>query len=402
MLNVITVSDAVKLIKENFSPLEEYETVTLDKALGRTVSEDIKSTEDVPCFDRSTMDGYAVFAADTYGAGESIPAFLLITGEVLMGENADFELKRGCCVKISTGGMLPRNADAVVPVENTEEDIDTCLCFKTVSPFENVTRRGDDIKENEIIIKRNTRLNAAHIGLLASCGTSEIRVSKRARVGIISTGNEITALGEAPEPGKIREVNSHTLDALCNLYGCETKVYGTVRDEYSEILAAVKKSAAECDCVLISGGSSAGTKDMTVKVIDELGTVYAHGIAMKPGKPTIIGKIGNKAVFGLPGHPAACFFVTEVIVKELLNILNRKSETAVLKSCVLCENISSNHGREDYVCVKINGEEALPVYGKSGILSTLCEADGYIVIERNREGLVPGDCVEVHPFGGKL
>lgn len=399
MLNVITVEEAIKILKNNFTVSSQTETVCLDEAFGRITAEDIFSGENVPSFSRSTMDGFALCAADTYGSGESMPAMLDIKGEILMGEGAHTPIKNGECFKISTGGMLPDGANAVIPVENTDEDNGACLIYKSVSPFENVTKKGDDIKIGECIVKKGTYLSPAHIGLLASVGKSKINVIKEPTVGIISTGNEIIGLDEKLTDGKIHEVNSHQLSALCRSYGCKTRFYGTIKDEYDAILSAVEKSVNECDIVLISGGSSAGAKDMTVNVIEKIGTVFAHGLAMKPGKPTIIGKAYGKAVFGLPGHPAACYFVTEIIVKQLINILLGKNEKSVTQKMKIAENISSNHGREEYICVKTDGENAVPVYGKSGLMSVLCEADGYIRINRNCEGLKNGDTVNFYPFG---
>ena len=401
MLNVITTDEATDLLKLNFKELNKTECVFIDEALGRIAAEDIFSQEDVPPFSRSTMDGYALKAAGTYGSGESLPAMLDIKGEILMGECAQCELKDGECVKISTGGMLPDGADAVIPVENTDEDNGTCLVYKSLSPLENVTKRGDDIKSGECIIKKGTPLSPAHIGLIASTGQKEVEVFKRPSVAVISTGDEIAGLEEKLLPGKIREVNSRQLAALCRTYGCDVKLYGIIKDEYGKILAAVKTAAAECDVVLISGGSSAGAKDMTVKVIEEIGEVFCHGLAMKPGKPTIIGKADGKAVFGLPGHPAACYFVTEIIVRRLIDILLCRSTEKIGIKLPLCENISSNHGREEYICVKFADGFAVPVYAKSGIISALSEADGYIKIERNCEGLKQGDTVEVFLLGGK-
>ena len=398
MLNVITVEEAIKILKDNFSESVQNETVLLDEAFGRIAAEDILSGEDVPSFSRSTMDGYALKAADTYGSGESMPAMLDIVGEILMGESADMTLESGKCIKISTGGMLPEGADAVIPVENTDEDNGLCLVYKSVSPFENVTKKGDDIKVGECVIKKCTVLSPAHIGLLASVGKAEINVKKLPKVGIISTGNEIIEADEKLAAGKIREVNSHSLSAQCCSYGCEVKRYGTFKDEYEKIFSAVETAKNECDIVLISGGSSAGTKDMTVHVIEKIGTVFAHGLAMKPGKPTIIGQADGKAVFGLPGHPAACWFVTEIIVKQLVNILLGKEEKEITQKLKITENISSNHGREEFICVKTDGETAVPVYGKSGLMSILCEADGYIRIDRNCEGLKKDETVEVFPF----
>lgn len=398
MLNVITVEEAIKILKDNFCTSSQTETVYLDEAFGRITAEDIFSAEDVPSFSRSTMDGYALSASDTYGSGESMPAMLDIKGEILMGECTDTPIKNGECFKISTGGMLPVGADAVIPVENTDEDNGVCLIYKSVSPFENVTKKGDDIKIGECVVKKGTYLSPAHIGLLASVGKSKINVIKKPTVGIISTGNEIIGFNEKLTDGKIREVNSHQLSALCRSYGCEAKLYGTVKDEYKAIVSAVETAVNECDIVLISGGSSAGTKDMTVNVIEKIGTVFAHGLAMKPGKPTIIGKVRGKAVFGLPGHPAACYFVTEIIVKQLINILFGKNDKSVTQKLILSENISSNHGREEYICIKTDSEAAVPVYGKSGLMSVLCEADGYIKIGRNCEGLKKGDTVNFYPF----
>lgn len=398
MLNVITVEEAIRILKENFTESTACEDVPLDSAFGRITAEDIFSGEDVPSFSRSTMDGYALKAADTYGAGESMPAMLDIRGEILMGACADNGIHGGECVKISTGGMLPEGADAVIPVENTDEDNGLCLVYKSVSPFENVTKKGDDVKIGDCVIKKGTLLSAAHIGQLASVGKAEIKVKKRPTVGIISTGNEIIELNEKLTAGKIREVNSHSLSALCTSYGCDVKRYGTVKDEYENIFGAVEKAKNECDIVLVSGGSSAGTKDMTVNVIEKIGTVFAHGLAMKPGKPTIIGRADGKAVFGLPGHPAACWFVTEIIVKQLVNILLGREEKELVQTLKIKENISSNHGREEYICVKTDGEYASPVYGKSGLMSMLCEADGYIRIERNCEGLKKDETVNVYPF----
>lgn len=398
MLNVISVDEAVTLIKNNFTQSTAAQTVPLPCACGRIAACDITSRENVPPFSRSTMDGYALFAGDTYGAGEAIPSMLDIDGEILMGEEAKNALCRGKCIKISTGGMLPAGADAVIPVENTDEENGVCLIYKSVSPFENVTREGDDIKRGAVITEKGTLLTPAHIGLLASAGVFDVPVIKKPLIGIISTGNEIIAADEDLTPGKIREVNSFALAALCASLGCETEFFGTVKDEYGSILAAVSDALGKCDAVLISGGSSAGVKDMTVSVIAEKGEVLAHGLAMKPGKPTIIGKCGNKAVFGLPGHPAACFFVTEIIVKQYIDLLLGKREKAFTKECTVTENISSNHGREEFICVKTDGGYASPVYGKSGLMSIICEADGYIRIGRNTEGVKKGERVSVHRF----
>ncbi len=400
MLNVVSVENAKKIIREQFGSFEcGCEAVELYNAFGRTAACDILSKEDIPSFSRSTMDGYAVKAADTFGASDSIPAILTVRGEILMGENADFRIESGECVKISTGGMLPEGADSVVPVETAEEEIGgVCLCYKAVSPLENVTSRGDDVRAGQTVIKKGTVLNFTHIGVLAAMGADKVKVIKKPVVGIISTGDELTATSAQAQCGKVRDVNTFLLSAMCEKYGCASKPYGIIRDRREDILSAVKKACDECDAVLISGGSSAGLRDMTASVIGEIGSVLAHGIAMKPGKPTIIGKAGSKAIFGLPGHPAACCFVTEIIVREFFDICLKSDRIKRSIKCILSENISSNHGREEYLCVKIASGTAYPVYAKSGVISLLCDCDGYIQIGRDCEGLKKGEEVSVFSF----
>ncbi len=400
MLKVVSVQTALEIIKENFSDIPiPTETVSLENSLGRVLAEDIMSRENVPAFDRSTVDGYAVKASDTYGSCESIPSQLDIIGEILMGERAEAEIKDGQCIKISTGGMLPEGADSVVMVENTDNSFDDiCLVYKSVSPFENVNRKGDDIKEGSLIFNRGRKITSKEIGILAALGISKVNVFRNPRVGIISTGDEIVPVDSAPDFGKIRDINSHILSALMREAGCEATLYGIVRDDYDAILDLMQKTVSENDIVLISGGSSAGARDMTMDIISKLGEVYLHGIAMKPGKPTIVGKINGKAVFGLPGHPTAGYFVTLRLVKPLVNIvLCRKDNTRKIKSKMLC-NISSNHGREEILCVKLSDEGATPVYGKSGVISLLSESDGYIIIDRNCEGLKANDETEIYLF----
>lgn len=398
MLEVVPVNEAAEKIKAAFAQNnKKSETVPLSEAVGRTAAQNIVSRENVPLFSRSVMDGYALKAKDTFGAGDSIPCMLNIAGEILMGQEASISIGNGQCVKISTGGMLPEGADAVIPVELTEEDIgDICLVYKAVSPFENVTAKGDDVAEDQVVIKKGTVLTSAHIGVLAAMGQEKVCVAKKPLIGIISTGDELTDITEKSAPGKIRDVNTYLLSALTEKYGGIAKKYGIIRDEYEALLSALKTASEECDSVLISGGSSAGTRDMTARAISELGEVFIHGLAMKPGKPTIIGKIGGKAVFGLPGHPAACYFVTEILVKQLLHLLLGAESKENYAICKISENISSNHGREEMLCVRTENGIAFPLRGKSGIISLLSQADGYIKIDRDCEGLQKNETVKVY------
>ncbi len=400
MLKVVSSGEALEIINEKFASAEcETEIVGLYASLGRVLAEDIISRENIPAFNRSTVDGYAVKASDTYGCGESIPAQLDIIGEILMGESATVPIKDGQCIKISTGGMLSEGADSVVMVEHTDNSFDSlCLIYKTVSPFENVTRKGDDIKEGETVLKKGTVITSRETGVLASLGIKEVSVIRKPRVGIISTGDEIVPIESEITLGKIRDVNSHILSALMREKGCECKEYGIIKDSREDIYNTVVEAVKENDIILISGGSSAGTRDMTADIISSLGEVYVHGIAVKPGKPTIIGKIDGKAVFGLPGHPAASYFVClRFIIPLVDSLLCRKTKERKVKARLL-QNISSNHGREEIVCVRLTDEGAKPVFGKSGVISLLSDSDGYIIIDRNREGVKYGETVEIHLF----
>ncbi len=400
MLKVVSVQTALEIIKDNFSDISiPTETVSLEESLGRVLADDIISSENIPAFDRSTVDGYALIASDTYGSSESIPSQLDIVGEILMGQEATINITSGQCVKISTGGMLPEGADSVVMVENTDNSFgDMCLVYKSVSPNENVNRKGDDIKDGFPVFTKGRTITSREIGVLSALGISTVKVFSKPKVGIISTGDEIVPIDSHLSFGKIRDINSHILSCLMRENGCEATLYGIVKDEYNEIISAMKKAVSENDIVLISGGSSAGARDMTVDIISSLGEVYLHGIAMKPGKPTIVGKINGKAVFGLPGHPTAGYFVTLRLVKSLADMmLCRNDNIRKIKAKMLC-NISSNHGREEILCIKLTEDGAKPLYGKSGVISLLSESDGYIIIDRNCEGLKADDETEIFLF----
>ncbi len=400
MLKVVSTETADEIIENSFSSYAvTTERVGIEKLCGRILARDILSQENVPSFDRVTVDGYAVLSSDTFGCSESMPAQLEVLGEILMGDEAKQSITTGQCVKISTGGMLPEGADSAVMVENTEEAFDgSCLVYKAVSPFENVTKKGDDVKIGDRVLEKGTCLSSKHIGVLASLGVTEAECFKKIRVGIISSGDEVVSIENTPAPGQVRDVNSHILCALCLEAGCECIKYGIVTDNYEKLYTTVKKALSECDIILLSGGSSAGARDMTVKVIGELGRVLLHGIAMKPGKPTIVGEIEGKAVFGLPGHPAAAYFTALRFVVPLIKRLygiNDKVRTVIAVTDV---NISSNHGREEFIPVKLTDGVAQPIFRKSGVISLLCEADGYIVVDRNKEGLKAGEAVEVRLF----
>ena len=395
MLHVVTKEEAVQCVRafaKSVAP--RTEEISLSRAFGRTLAADVIAQEDVPAFDRSTMDGYAVCAADTFGASAAMPSQLEIAGEIAMGEAPDLQLRRGQCARIATGGMLPQGADAVVMVEHTDEAEGLCLVYQAVFPGRNVTRRGEDIVCGATALPAGTRLLAQHIGILAAVGQYVVPVWQKPSVAVLSTGDEIVR--SAPSAGQVRDVNSDLLCAMLAAQGCEPQFHGVTPDDRTAIRNALADCLHHADAVLLSGGSSAGTRDLTVSVLDELGKVFFHGIAMKPGKPTIFGAAQGKPVFGLPGHPLAAYFVFRLVVSAYLDALLRCPAERPIRTAALAVNVPSNHGREEYLCVRIdeNGE-AVPLHTKSGVISVLSAADGFIRIPRDTEGLDKGTVVEV-------
>lgn len=400
MLKVISTGEAIEEVLNCVQGASTgTEFVSLSACLGRKIAKDIISDEFIPPFSRSTVDGFAVSASDTYGSSESVPAMLTLKGEILMGEKAEEKIKKGECIRISTGGMLPVGADSVVMLEHTQTDFDgLCLVFKAVGPFENVTKKGDDIVPGRMVIKKGTVLSSKHIGILASLGITEIECTKRPVVAVISTGDELVEITEKPADGKIRNINSAMLSALLLENGCDVVDSGIIRDSKAELEKALKKAANESDVILISGGSSAGARDLTAEIINENGSLLFHGISMKPGKPTIFGSCFGKPVFGLPGHPTAAYFVSVRMVLPLLRKLGAVAKGTKKETAVLSCNLPSNHGREEIVCVELENGKATPVFGKSGIVSLLSESDGYVIIDRNCEGLKTNEEVTVNLF----
>ncbi|MCL2408357.1 MAG: molybdopterin molybdotransferase MoeA [Oscillospiraceae bacterium] len=401
MLTVKTPDEALQIIYDRFAPLDSpAEIVDINSAHSRTLHGDIVAGEYVPGFDRSTVDGYAVIAADTFGSSDAIPAVLTLTGEVLMGTSAELTLTPNSCVAVSTGGDLPDGADAVVMLEHTENYGDGLIGVTSpVSPGNNIIFKGDDVTPGTRILTKGTTLLPHDIGILSALGVVEVSVRPRPIIGVISTGDELIDPAETPNRGQVRDVNTPLLAAQARKYGAEVKSYGIIRDEESALRGAVLRSASECDITLISGGSSAGTRDLTARVIESAGELLFHGIAMKPGKPTILGDIGSKPIWGLPGHPVAAYFVTELFVRPLIARLTGAKLNLRTTTAQISEAISSNHGRAEYIAVILDGNTAHPIRGKSGLIASLAGADGYICIPRDSEGIPKGAEIVVMYFG---
>ena len=406
MLYVKTPEDVLALIESEFSAVAPAELVSLGCAMGRVLAEDIAAAEYVPDFDRSTVDGYAVRAGDTFGCTDAIPAILPLQGEVLMGEGADFALNPGECVAVPTGGAVPAGADSVVMIEYTEDYGDgTIGISKSAAPGQNMIFRGDDVYPGKVILKKGRVLSSQDIGALAAIGRVQVPVVKKLTVGVISTGDELVPPEESPKAGQVRDVNSPMLEAMLGAFGVNVINYGIVIDEEALLSEKVTKAVSECDAVLLSGGSSVGVKDAACRIIESMGELLLHGIAIKPGKPTILGKAGRKPLVGLPGHPVAAYFITKLFILPLLSRLMGRKQENYTTTAKVTESVSANHGRAQVHCCRLerraDGLWAIPIRGKSGLITTLAGAEGYFVIDRDCEGLPKGAEIQVTITSGE-
>jgi molybdopterin molybdotransferase len=416
--NYLLPSDALKLILNSISEDRVLiERLKIEDCYGCVAASDIFSHEDLPAFSRSTVDGYALNSADTFGTKETSPAYITVKHEVFMGTEPEFSIKKAEAAKMPTGGMLPNGADSVVMLEHVQVISDDMIeVMRSAAPGENVIQKGEDVKRGEVIIKKGRRLRPQDIGALAGTGITEIEVFKRPVVSIIVTGDEIVPAGSALKLGQIRDINSYTLSGLIIDCGGIPIKKGIFKDDYNVLKNAVIEAIDSSDIVLISGGTSAGTKDMTADIIndiaenyDEKNGVLFHGISVKPGKPMIGGIINNKPVLGLPGHPAAivvCFdlFIRPVIEK-LMGIDQKKLFFKPITANItakMAKSIASSAGREDHIRVYIEEKDgelcAFPVLGKSGLITTLVKADGIVVIPHAKLGLDVGEEVIVKLF----
>jgi molybdopterin molybdotransferase len=366
------------------------------------------SPADLPTFRRSTMDGFAVRAADTFGATEGLPAYLELVDEVFMGRAPERTLGLGECARIATGGMLPEGADAVVMVEQTQEvGANTIEALRPVAPGENVVQIGEDVRTGDPLLPRGHALRPQDLGGLVALGITSVKVARKLRVGIVSGGDELVDPEDSPGPGQIRDINSYTLAALIRRDGHEPNLVGVLPDDYAALNNASRKALTESDVVILSAGSSVSARDMTAQVIDSLGKpgVLVHGVSLKPGKPTILALCAEKPVFGLPGNPVSCMVTYDLFVAPTLAHLSGAAAPQLRRtvSARLTRNIASATGREDYVQVRLErlpdgGLDAVPVFGKSNLIFTLIRADGMLKVPLDAGGLNAGSQVEVVLF----
>jgi molybdopterin molybdotransferase len=388
-------------------PRVQTEQVPLDEATGRVLAEDIHADVDLPDFMRSTMDGYAVRASSTFGASEANPAYLSVTGSVIMGESPSFSIGIGQAAGISTGGMLPEGADSVIMIEHTEAVDHTSIeVYRSVAPGQNILEKGEDIRKNAVLVSGGEKLRAQEAGLLAAFGQNRVRVYKKPVIGIISTGDEIIPIHKRPGPGQIRDINMYTLCGLVKNAGAEPVFLGIVKDSFNDLLEKCTLALDKSDMVLISGGSSVGTRDFTIQVLSALphARILVHGIAISPGKPTILAKSQDYAIWGLPGQVVSAMVVFEVVVKPFIEHIGGlciEHKKAFKLPALVSRNISSSQGRADYIRVRLNEKNGVlwaePILGKSGLINTMVKAQGLIEIGVNTEGLDKGARVEVIP-----
>ena len=399
--HVVPEEEALRLIEEVAdSHCIDVEEVGLEEACGRTLAQEVTAAMDVPAFNRSTVDGFAVISGDSHGASTAIPAMVDKIGSVEMGQLAGKGIQALQTMYVPTGGMLPDGADAVVMIEDTEMlDEETVAVYKAVTSGDNVIHRGDDIKAGATILDKGRHLTPVDIGVLAAMGINTVRVLRQVRVSILSTGDEIIPVGDKADLGQIYDINGNVLVQMCRVLGVEVVAHKIIKDDFDDLYKAVKEGTDRSDLVILSGGSSVGTRDYTYEVIEKLkdSRMLLKGVAVKPGKPTILGTGNGSIIFGLPGHPVSSIMIFRIFVQHLLERLMGIEGVPRTFEGVLTESVHGAPGRTTYQMVKVErtGSDLRikPVYGRSGMITLLSESDGYIRIPAEKEGLEAGAAI---------
>lgn len=381
---------------------------------GRVLAAPVVARENLPATHRAAMDGYAVRAADLFGASEGSPAYLDVAGHCDIDALPGMHLHPGQCLGIVTGGTLPEGADAVLMVEYAHDLGGGAIeAHRAVAPWENVMLRGEDAAEGATVLPAGTLLRPQEVGLLAALGETRPQVFRRPRVAILSTGDELVPVGSSPRPGQIRDVNTHTLACLVRRAGGQPLCLGLAPDELDALEGGLRKALTEADVVLLSGGSSVGVRDLTVAALERIegAELLCHGVAISPGKPLIVARVGRKLVWGLPGQVTSAQVVMLVLTMPFLRHIAGWTDPFDVarwpfRRAVLARNLATRQGREDYVRVRLEpGDDdlplAVPVLGKSGLLKTLTGSDGVVRIPAEAEGLERGTVVDVLLFGDR-
>jgi molybdopterin molybdotransferase len=395
---LIPYQKAKEIIDQHIQPITRTESVPIDDAVNRVLAEDLVAVMTVPPFNRAAMDGYAVKAKDTFGAGQFKPKVFKIVGEVHAGEKPDEKIKSGECLQISTGAVMPDGADSVMMVEDTEREGAQVKIFKSVTPSSNVGKMGEDIKEGAVVLKAGVLLDAGKVGVLASQGLVKVKVYEKPRIAVLPTGEEVVPVGKKLKPGQLYDINSHTISSLVSINGGTPVRIGIAGDKAEELRATIKQ-ALHSDIVVLSGGSSVGERDLLVDVIEGWGEVLFHGVQVKPGKPTIFAIVEGKPLMGMPGYPTSCLINAYLFlmpaIRKMAHLPMRTGDTVKAK---LSRRVPGSTGRRQFLTVKLVGDEAVSVFKESGAITSIAEADGYIEIPENIDLLEKGETVTVTLF----
>ncbi len=404
-LELLSPSKALERLLANLKlPAPVLETLPTEQAAGRVVGIKVLSPETLPAFPRSTVDGYAVHARDTFGASDTLPIYLSLGPDTPMGQSPGFNLMSGHASLIHTGGMLPDGADAVVMLENTQTTGSGELeVLRPLGVGENILQTGEDVKAGQEVIPAGRKLRPADIGVLMALGITQITVIKPPRVAVLSSGDEVVPPTVTPQPGQVRDINSYSLSSLIQQNGASPVRYGIVPDRREVLFETLRKALQECDAVVITAGSSASTRDLTAEVIEQTGNpgVLVHGVNVRPGKPTILAVCDGKAVVGLPGNPVSALVIARLFVTPLIYHLAGNVPPTFKPSIIarLKINIASQAGREDWIPARLvksgQGFEVEPIFFKSNLIFMLAQADGLIYIPADATGLSTGDFVQV-------
>ncbi|MBU0624646.1 MAG: molybdenum cofactor biosynthesis protein [Candidatus Thermoplasmatota archaeon] len=395
---LIQLDEALEFVTEKAVPIKKTETIPITDAIGRVAAEDVFSKLDVPPFSRAAMDGYAVRAKDTFGASKLKPVRMRVLEEIYAGSVPKTAPRRMECAEIATGAMLPDGADAVVTVEDTEKEGASVTINEAVHPGQNVSRMGEDMSKGTKAISKGDVLNPSKVGALAAIGVKSFRVYSKPLVAVVPTGNEIAPLDKILVPGQVYDINSYTLSSVIALNGGQARRLDIVDDALDDLLKVVRENK-DCDMLVFSGGSSVGERDIMLDVIERMGEVIFHGVALKPGKPTLFGMIGKQLVFGMPGYPTSCLsnayiFLTPAL-RKMAHLTSRSTGTITAR---MAKRVVSTTGRTQFLTVRLEGEIAHPAFKESGAITSMAFADGYVIIPADVDLLERGEKVVVHPL----
>lgn len=395
---LIRREEALKRVLDTVKPINRTEKIPIEEATNRVLGENINAKRYVPPFNRAAMDGYAVKAPDTYGASEQNPQTLRLIAVLHAGESTDAIVSNRECIRIATGCPIPIGADAVIMVEFTEEKKEQVSVFKTVHPGANISQKGEDIMKGEVVLEAGVLLNPAKLGVMAALGKKQVLVYSKPRVAVMSTGPEICRVGSKLKRGEVYDVNSYTLSALFSLNGAIVTRSDIIPDSFDEIESAISRFLNH-DLIVFSGGSSVGERDFLARVIQQTGKVLFHGVQIKPGKPTLFGVVKGKPIFGMPGYPTSCLSNAYIFLISTIRKMARLTpkEPRIIKTR-MGRRVVSSSGREQVLPVRIVKGRAYPIFKRSGAITSLARADGYILLPINLDVVEEDEKVTVTLF----